>query len=60
MEINTSGLTEWERQTMKEARWWSVPELEAAADQIFVPRRFPFPGPLVAGIIPAEPIEVGV
>ena len=42
-----------------EHRWWSLPEIEAATDQVFVPRALArLLAPLLAGDIPEEPIVV--
>ena len=41
----------------REYRWWSLPELEAATDQIFVPRTLAaLLPPILRGELPAEPI----
>ena len=40
-------------------RWWTLEEL-AASDEFFVPRSLAsLLAPLLAGEVPAEPIEVG-
>lgn len=42
-------------------RWWTHPEIVAATDTLFVPHTLGVQlGPLLAGVIPAEPFEVGV
>jgi ADP-ribose pyrophosphatase YjhB (NUDIX family) len=52
--------TELERATIAESRWWSVEEMARSTD-IFVPRRLAtLLPPIVAGMLPPEPIDVGV
>ncbi len=42
-------------------RWWSMAEIAAAAGEVFVPRRMAeLLPPIVAGQLPAEPIDCGV
>lgn len=42
-------------------RWWSVPEITAAADQVFAPRRLAaLVAPLARGELPPGPLDAGV
>ncbi|MGH2632707.1 MAG: NUDIX hydrolase [Tepidiformaceae bacterium] len=60
VEVRKEEWTELELQFIKEFRWWSVEEIVASPD-IFVPRRLAeLLPPLLAGELPAAPIEVGV
>jgi hypothetical protein len=36
-EIDRHAQTDWERQFMGEARWWSSPELRAATETVYPP-----------------------
>ena len=36
-ELDRSAQTEWEREFMTEARWWSVPELRTTSETVFPP-----------------------
>jgi 8-oxo-dGTP pyrophosphatase MutT (NUDIX family) len=59
-EVSLEGQEPHERSVLTEYRWWSLPELEAARDEVFVPRGLAaLLAPLLAGDIPATPIEVG-
>ena len=59
--INTRGMSPEEQDVIKAYRWWAVDELAQSTDEIFVPRRIAdLLRPLVAGHIPAEPIDTGV
>ncbi len=59
-DVRRDGWTELELQVIREARWWSLDEIVASTD-VFVPRglRELLP-PILAGDIPAEPLEIGV
>jgi ADP-ribose pyrophosphatase YjhB (NUDIX family) len=60
VDIAHDGWTELERATIAEHRWWSVAEMAASAD-IFVPRRLAaLLPPILAGLLPSEPLDVGV
>lgn len=52
---------EWEREYMRECRWWSIEQIKACADtDTFAPRRLPeLLPPILAGDIPNPPIDVG-
>lgn len=59
-EVDTAGHTDLERAVMREHRWWSLPQLEAAGGEVFVPRALAsLLPPLLAGDIPPVPLEVG-
>jgi len=59
-EVSLEGQLPHERSVLAEHRWWSLPELEAAHDEVFVPRALAaLLTPLLTGDIPASPIEVG-
>jgi 8-oxo-dGTP pyrophosphatase MutT (NUDIX family) len=59
-EVNLDGQLEHERSVLAEYRWWSLPELEAAREEVFVPRDLAsLLAPLLRGDVPASPIEVG-
>lgn len=59
-EVRKDEWTELELQLIKEFRWWSLDEIVASPD-IFVPRRLAeLLPPILAGELPAVPIEVGV
>ncbi len=59
-EVRTNGFTDLERAVMREHRWWSLAELEAASDQVFVPRALAsLLAPLLAGRIPPSPLDIG-
>ncbi|MBI4213228.1 MAG: NUDIX domain-containing protein [Chloroflexi bacterium] len=56
-----AGLAPHELDVITDYRWWTVAEIDAAHDQIFVPRRL---GELLRDLLetgpPAEPIDAGV
>ena len=60
--VAPAALDPLERQYLRESRWWSLPEIVAAADaETFVPRRLAeLLPPIIAGDLPAAPIETGV
>lgn len=59
-EVNTDGHTALERDIMREHRWWSLADIEAARDEVFVPRALAtLLAPLLAGQIPTPAMEVG-
>ena len=59
-EVSLEGQLPHERSVLAEHRWWSLPELEAARDEVFVPRALAaLLGPLLAGDIPPQPLTVG-
>lgn len=42
-------------------RWWSLPDIRAATDEVFVPRRLAHhAAPLLRGDLPAQPIRIGL
>ncbi len=60
-EVDVTGWTDWERTLFVQYRWWSVPELEAATDTVFAPRRLSALLPTVlSGSWSGPPVEVGV
>ena len=60
-EASPAAPDEWETEYMHEQRWWSVAELVDGADtETFVPRNLSeLLPPILAGGIPAQPIEIG-
>ena len=59
-EVSLDGQLPHERAVLTEHRWWSLAELEAAGDEVFVPRDLAsLLSPLLRGELPASPIEVG-
>ena len=60
-EVDTSGMDDLELELVQGHRWWSVSEIEAASAAAFAPRSLArHLRPLVDGITPEEPIDVGV
>ena len=58
-EVDRSGNDAQELRILEEFRWWTLAELEASTES-FAPRRIAlFLAPLLAGEIPAHPIDVG-
>ena len=58
-EISRAGWTENELADIVEHRWWSVAEIAATSDAVFVPRRLALLLPAVlAGDLSPEPIRV--
>ncbi len=59
--IDSSQMEEIEREIVLSHRWWDIDEIEATAGVTFAPRLL---GrclrPLINGVIPTEPIDVGV
>ena len=52
--------TDIELQAIKEYRWWTIAEIVASRD-VFVPRRLgELLLPVLAGVLPRVPVEVGV
>ena len=60
-DVAPASLDKLEEEYLQEHRWWSVAEIEAACGvETFVPRRIGMLlPPLIAGEIPAAPIDVG-
>ena len=60
-EVVAAAPDEWEMQYVHGHRWWSLAEIVAAeGTETFVPRRLPeLLPPILAGEIPAKPIDVG-
>jgi len=60
-EVDTSGMDDVELELVHGHRWWSVSEIEAASSAAFAPRSLArHLRPLVEGVTPEEPIDVGV
>lgn len=54
------ALEGWEQRAVADHRWWSLDAIEAARNQVFVPRRLArYLAPLLAGEEPETPIDVG-
>lgn len=59
--VRPPSLEELEKEYLREYRWWTIDELEAADTEAFAPRMLPeLLRPLVEGHVPQEPIEVGI
>ena len=57
---NSGNPAQLERSTFREFRWWSLAEISAAKDEIFVPLNFAEHfAHLLADGIPAAPYDVG-
>jgi 8-oxo-dGTP pyrophosphatase MutT (NUDIX family) len=55
------ALEGWEERPVSDHRWWLLDEIEAATDQVFVPRALAlYLGQLLRGPVPESPIDVGV
>ncbi len=60
LDVSTVNWDDNELAVMKEHRWWSAAEIAEATSQVFVPRRLgELIAPIIAGFIPATPIETG-
>ncbi|MEP7214972.1 MAG: hypothetical protein ABI782_01900, partial [Anaerolineaceae bacterium] len=58
-EISRAGWTETELSDIAEHRWWTIAEIAATSDAVFVPRRLAtLLPPVLAGHLPPEPIRV--
>lgn len=57
-ELDESGWEEAERSTIAEHRWWSAAELAATAETVFPPGLLRILPDLLAGRLPAEPVDV--
>jgi 8-oxo-dGTP pyrophosphatase MutT (NUDIX family) len=58
--VQPAAPSEFEQRTVREFRWWSIDELIAAKDLIFVPRQMSrLLRPLLSGEFPQEPLEIG-
>jgi 8-oxo-dGTP pyrophosphatase MutT (NUDIX family) len=56
-----AALERWEVDFVRDHYWWRLDEIEAARDQVFVPRALAlYLVPLLAGSVPDSPIDVGV
>jgi ADP-ribose pyrophosphatase YjhB (NUDIX family) len=59
--IDSSQMEEIELDIVLSHRWWGVDEIEAASAIVFAPRLLArYLRPLIDGVIPKEPIDVGV
>jgi 8-oxo-dGTP pyrophosphatase MutT (NUDIX family) len=60
-DVDESGLDELETEVVKGHRWWTLGEIRNAKGTIFAPRALAdLLEPLLAGSLPASPVEVGV
>lgn len=58
MEVDTSGFTALEVSTVVEHRWWTVAELAGTAATVYPLGLVPLLGRLLAGRVPAEPVQL--
>jgi 8-oxo-dGTP pyrophosphatase MutT (NUDIX family) len=59
--IDSSQMEEIEREIVVSHRWWNVDEIEASTGTVFAPGLLGrYLRPLIDGVIPTEPIDVGV
>jgi 8-oxo-dGTP pyrophosphatase MutT (NUDIX family) len=59
--IDSSQMEEIELEIVLRHRWWDVDEIEAATGIVFAPRLLGrYLRPLINGLMPNEPIDVGV
>lgn len=59
-DVDASGLDALEREIVKGHRWWTLDEIENADGAVFAPRSLAtLLEPLLRGVVPAAPIEVG-
>jgi 8-oxo-dGTP pyrophosphatase MutT (NUDIX family) len=59
-QLDLSRHTELERRELREHRWWSLEELSAPGLRAAPKRLVQLLAPLVHGIVPARPVDVGV
>jgi hypothetical protein len=58
-EVDRSGNDAQELEILEEFRWWTLPDLEASSER-FAPRLIAlFLAPILAGVIPNHPLDVG-
>jgi 8-oxo-dGTP pyrophosphatase MutT (NUDIX family) len=56
--VDGGSQTDWERQVLKGARWWTLDEMRAT-DEVLAPRKLAeLLAPILADEIPTEPIEL--
>ena len=60
-DVNPAALEPIEVDSLRQYRWWTVSEIEAASShETFVPRRLvALLEPIMAGVIPSKPVEIG-
>lgn len=59
--VHLVDATDLELNVFREYRWWSLAELDASLNGLFVPRRLPaLVRPLLRGEFPTQPIDTGV
>jgi 8-oxo-dGTP pyrophosphatase MutT (NUDIX family) len=56
--LSTSGLTDEERNVVREFRWWSLGDLKHTNEFIVPPRLSHYLELLLAGAIPHEPLDI--
>jgi hypothetical protein len=55
------ALESWEERPVSDHRWWLLDEIEAATDQVFVPRALGlYLSQLLRRPVPESPVDVGV
>ena len=60
-QIDTSNQSQEELREMTDHRWWTLDEIEAAVDEIFVPRDLAMHlASILRGEYPDEPLRIGI
>lgn len=57
-QVNTSGLSRWERKAVTGHRWWSATELAVTSDAVRPRALAPLVADLAAGRIPPSPVRL--
>jgi len=57
-EVTTEGFSDLENEMFEEHRWWTLAELLATAETIFPTNLAPLVARILAGDVPAEPVEL--
>ena len=59
LNVDVRNMEKGEREALRGHRWWSLSEIEASSQTFSPPRLAELLRPLLAGDLPAEPIDVG-
>jgi len=57
-EVSTAGFSEIEHELFEEHRWWSLAELASTSETVFPRELAPLVARLLAGDVPADPVEL--